>query len=798
MGILPILDFIARCKSHAAHGILDSALKKCERVAHLVSLLVSGMGSTQRHGPPGGFARHLRNSPRLQRKFDQKVLEELSGVVGALLSAADVHNPQWKARNLSFAMERFDALVEPLKKMLMMLRVLLLVIADEASDLRGHKSWATDIMKEVLNYKALVSLALFVEAYMVGKDFVHGFDRKQSGPYSCVARVKPACDAFLRRLDQLFSGAAPLALSKDYTQGVTYHVLCVLKRGLFVQGGSGCVPAAVAWPGSWAERHEPLVEVRHFIKWIRVFIKAAFPHQELQQAFAPFDLESWTGMDRPDAIRQHLVPIAQARKVDVDKVVHHFLAVKPLADAIRQSGVTNVDEYWSRALLERNAATKHPELAVIARPMMSQVVGTMELEGDFSVIQDAQAPRRNLTAKTTRAQCKIRLDCDPPDKLTKEYVSKVISKYIEMYGGRDATKTEERRAKAAVPFLDRRAGVPRPERRGGMAQWERERKQQLASLLNSREHGHQRDSLLGTQAAPSCIDKKEAELWTREKTLEKTKVEKRGQALASRLIADRLPRGNPQRKKLYEKEVDKQDAICADRAQARVTTYEMEAAAGRFEVPTVVFGAALRDGSRARRHIERLGGNCTTREEKAIEKAASHVYVQCLESALRGAVTREIMLARVLGAALVCENWVASADKHRRFPKAPLRYFGLREHREVVLKTSFGMEHADMAHILGRALDKPGCRWVRRASSAAVKTASRGIILVGKSKKPEELAKRKREALASAARRRSIASGSSGAPPVAKRQRLHGSSIWDFDDLWYHLGGGGVPPAASK
>ena len=113
-------------------------------------------------------------------------------------------------------------------------------------------------------------------------------------------------------------------------------------------------------------------------------MKEAFPHQELQQGFAPFDLATWSTVDCSGALRKHLEPIAVARKVKVSTVEQQFFAVRPLAQTILETGVTNVDEYWSAASRQHNASTRFPELSIDTRPMMSQVVGTMELKQNLN------------------------------------------------------------------------------------------------------------------------------------------------------------------------------------------------------------------------------------------------------------------------------------------------------------------------------------------------------------------------------------------------------------------------------
>ena len=845
------MDFIARCKSHAAHGVLDRALKQCDHLSHLVNVLICGIGSLQPNGPPGGFARHLANSSRLRRKFEQRRLDELSEATSKLLSAADIHNPKWSAKNLSFAMERFDALVEPLKKLLMNTRVLFAVLADEVSDIRGHRDWAQNILNEMLSYKSLVTLALFVEAYLVGKDFVHGFDAKHAGPFSCVARVKPACEAFLSRLDELFGGDSPLVFSKRYTNGVVHHVLKMLQGGIVVQSSQGTVGAA-SWPGDWVTRNAPLAQVRHFIKWVKIYLQAAFPHQEFQQAFAPFDIAAFSGNDAIGSLKAHFEPIAKARGVNVEDVIHQFCAVKPLANAILRTGVSNTDEYWSRALRERSASASYAALSAVARPMMSQVVGTMEIEQDFSLIQDLIGPRRNMNVDLVRAQCKIRLDGPPPHELETCFLQRIAAKYVEMFGGRDASRTEARRKQAAVPFVDRRTGVPQPKRQSGMALWDRERKGQLKDLSAA---PRQSDSLLG---APRTVDDHrqvellEQTMWTSEKEASKRKAQEQGKLLAAKLQSDRLPAGSKERQAMLRADVSRERKNTANVKSAKVTPYELEAAAGNFEDASLklVFGQGLREGSRSRRHLERGQVGCTSSIQKALQTPASHVFVDSVESVLRQSwdAGKDPLLARILGAALVCPKWLDCAEKYKKFPRAPVRFHGLKSTKEVFFHKSFAKEHPDLAHLLGQALEllkAPVCCWVRRASVHDIKAVSRGVVLMGSDAKAG-LPKRKFASISgdcatadaqqkkakiedvkaakSGSEVTSATAASSAAKPTAARSLLATATsflarhhklaasksagankrvtcqvaAWDANDIWSHLNGGSVPKGPAK
>ena len=104
-----------------------------------------------------------------------------------------------------------------------------------------------DIQK-VFNYEALLSLALHLEVYVVGRRWVHSFDNKSRGPWSCIAAVRRNVRWFLQELDELV-GDSPRALHKAYTLGYPHQALKALEGGMVVRGGT--LVRAVGWPGTW-------------------------------------------------------------------------------------------------------------------------------------------------------------------------------------------------------------------------------------------------------------------------------------------------------------------------------------------------------------------------------------------------------------------------------------------------------------------------------------------------------------------------------------------------------------------
>ena len=71
---LELFKHLSRAEEHSASLVLQSATKKCDYVQEHIEGLVTGMSKSTVGGRvvvPGGFARHVNNSPKFARKFEK-------------------------------------------------------------------------------------------------------------------------------------------------------------------------------------------------------------------------------------------------------------------------------------------------------------------------------------------------------------------------------------------------------------------------------------------------------------------------------------------------------------------------------------------------------------------------------------------------------------------------------------------------------------------------------------------------------------------------------------------------------
>jgi hypothetical protein len=139
--VLPSLDFRTRAEEHSAALALQKACTKCEYVEPLLKALVSGLTTRNAGGHskcPGGFARFVKDSPKLERRFSKTALANSAHAARQLCAAAGVQDDKaGTSFTLSFCMARFVSFLDPLKGMLLSLRTTMAVLALVAVDTKG-------------------------------------------------------------------------------------------------------------------------------------------------------------------------------------------------------------------------------------------------------------------------------------------------------------------------------------------------------------------------------------------------------------------------------------------------------------------------------------------------------------------------------------------------------------------------------------------------------------------------------------------------------------------------------------
>ena len=132
------LTFICRAEEHARVTVIEGATADCKWFYDLVQDWVLACRRTDTC--PGGYARALTNSPKLQKRYEARLLESQQSAfdgLGALYDAAAA-----KKTSLAFGPTRWDTVVDPLTHILSEIRVHLLVLAEDF----GNWTWAQNLL----------------------------------------------------------------------------------------------------------------------------------------------------------------------------------------------------------------------------------------------------------------------------------------------------------------------------------------------------------------------------------------------------------------------------------------------------------------------------------------------------------------------------------------------------------------------------------------------------------------------------------------------------------------------------
>ena len=474
---------------------------------------------------PGGVARYIHDSPRFKRKVDKHVAAEISAALDEISRLADEKKLAKTEVNMRFCMPRFDSYINPLCAIFRLLKPILKSLLDEEADPSSKvQAWAKDVLDNQFSYNKLVSLALAVEVLEVGKDWVHSRDQRKRGTFQSICVSQRLNESFLKDLRVLIVDDPPLALAKGYTKGIARHVIDLLEEQLVLRSATGRGRVA-QWPVAWGDRMAPIGNARLLCKWIEQYIKTLFPCASLQAALAPMDLayvprlatsQASSASAEHDYLITKFKPLAECRQASLDDAVSGYYRVRSLAEAIRESGVHSVTEYWGKALAERNARKHYPDFIKIALPALAQFAGNGELEGNFSSLGDIRLFQRGCDSDLFRAIAKLRLDGPHPSEFPaalsgdmeaarckiSKWVKEVIGEYVRLFGSLNLTRHENKIQQGVV--VDVRKGLSRPKTFSRIRQQLRDRQEQRKRLASVPASSRDRGCIFG--AAPSAVE----------------------------------------------------------------------------------------------------------------------------------------------------------------------------------------------------------------------------------------------------------------------------------------------------
>ena len=298
-GTIPNLKICLRCRVHAVVKSLENSLASCPKVDELIKKWVLGFSTGK--GEPGGFARALRNSPRLLQKYKDHH--------DVWITQLDETIAKMRKFHFEFAPQRHNTVTElaglvisnlvPIFRLLVELRV-----SDDADG-----KWAQRLLNEVFTSRNLLLLAMVAELSSVAVRFTRRFDGTQdmSGRASHVARTASWLGVMRDELQRLFRFRSsdgtlqePLIFSSAFDKGyvqilqrdwnmlVSESILSNNKLIFYKTGASGR-----------AELRKWLAEELGSIWNVAdVFVSAVEAECDIPaaQSLQPFDLEHWKSM----------------------------------------------------------------------------------------------------------------------------------------------------------------------------------------------------------------------------------------------------------------------------------------------------------------------------------------------------------------------------------------------------------------------------------------------------------------------------------------------------------------------
>ena len=200
-----------RCGAHSAQRSLENAIGADQASQDLVSSLVTKYGGEK--NMPGGFARALKNSPKLSAMYAANATR-LDSVLGAAAAG----------KRMPFAPQRFNTILEVSQTIIYNLPAVISTLVEvQASD--PHLGpWARELLA-FCSPSNLLLLACLAELTRIAADTVHQYDNNAATP-GAMAKSAQLFFCLKEELYRMFffknprgEDQQPLVFSKLYSAG---------------------------------------------------------------------------------------------------------------------------------------------------------------------------------------------------------------------------------------------------------------------------------------------------------------------------------------------------------------------------------------------------------------------------------------------------------------------------------------------------------------------------------------------------------------------------------------------------
>ena len=363
----------------------------------------------------------------------QSILQRIKNSIDftALLEAAikehsNIAGGTHGIKNVSSALHRFDSILEPMGRLVLLLDPIISV-AYRIAVLRAGKQEAKDAI-EFLGYIAgtdgserLLMLAGCADAGDMAMRLLRFFDTEQFDPAAMTWNIQQ----FLNKIDWAFNVGNIASHDQAFT--------CIMKqslvrtRTLVIQGRTLCIGG----PVTEATISKVLNRLRAWVVLATAAVKAEFPEWEILQAFAALRLDATPGVPDQSSVDRHLSRLSITFKVNCGALKTQYAALIQEARKYKQrtSGVSNLDA-WKSVLHAAGGKKQLPELtAVLCRYAAYTGCTTSGVEQGHST-QDWLWPKRRSCLKTAREMMKSRWF-----KIVNQMMSTSTLKLLLNFGG---------------------------------------------------------------------------------------------------------------------------------------------------------------------------------------------------------------------------------------------------------------------------------------------------------------------------------------------------------------------------
>ncbi|CAE7222893.1 unnamed protein product [Symbiodinium sp. CCMP2592] len=383
-----------RCNLHSAQRSLENILQGNPNITKLLDVLISKYSSSSRGGDPGGFARALKNSARLNKLFTDHC-QQVDGIMR-------------RAGTLSYAPQRFDTILEVCETLCVNMRAVVSCLQELVVRGDQHKAWAAGLLQQ-LSPDNMVLLSLVAELLRTAKKYIHAFDNLRKGP-SSLARASHLLRGLKQECNQLFSFRQesgqfqePLVLSRHYDAGM----LSVLRRGYDFLSAEAIMhknDLVYFKPGTdEATFRKSVAKTLGAIEVLSQDLILALEANHctgIAAAFFPFDTESWMAECDDAAL---LGPYVSAKKLHAEILVQQYKIARPTMAVLRRQGVLDIAKAWGQTV--KHWQSQLPVLAQAVSLFLVSFESTGEIEQDLSHLE---------MYSSGRSLMRCRLDGLPP------------------------------------------------------------------------------------------------------------------------------------------------------------------------------------------------------------------------------------------------------------------------------------------------------------------------------------------------------------------------------------------------